>query len=883
MRLISCQLWNIRRHRELALQFGRELTLISGPNESGKSTLVEALHKGLFLRSTATGRGVEELRSRVHAGLPELEIRFEASGESWRLRKRFAGASGTCQLSNSSGLALSGAAAEERLAALLGFEAPVEGRRIGQLPERWAHLWVRQGDAGLNPIGGSQDSYDHKRLIEQLQQQGGPSQALESGLDRLVLERIQAQVAEFYTPTGRVRAGSALAEAQRRSAAAADALTQAQQQLNELEAAMERWRSISDQLETIETQQLPPLQRELPLLHQTRRRQARLEPLIQQASERRKLQEQQQQEQQEQRTAQAKLEALLEQQQHQGREHEQNQQQLHTTQQQLRGLAQQQERLQQLLDLTQLTSELKQLREHQRQLEQLQQEAESLKQRLATLPEITAEQVKQLRQAEQNLNQASARCEAMAASVELLSSDQRVQLNGDVLATGERRLIQAAVRLDVGTGVVLRLSPGGGDALPQALERRQQCQDELQQLRQALQIESSDAAEVIERQRQALTAELNNLRKAARAIPWSGLQQRLAQLEPRQLQLQQALATPSDPSHSELEHLGRSELESRQQDLRRDSAALVQRQEQLNLTLQQLARSLQGLQAQVDAQRTQLAQLNGSATVIAQQLDSLRPTQASGEPLEQQQQQLTDLLEELTALRGERQTDPAQAIQTLEETKAQLLSQRGQAEQQCLSLGAINPSAELEQRQATWEEAEAERRSLEQRAQALLLLQERFHGAQSDLSNRYSEPLRVAIGAYLAALSDENQQPLLQFDPQQGFHNLQLSQAGESFVFERLSGGMREQLAACVRLAMAEVLKPAYGDALPLVFDDAFTNSDRERLSGLKRMLRRGLHAGIQIILLSCHPEDYSDLLDTQTKNPPDGLGGIDAVSLSLR
>ena len=165
MRLIACRLQNVRRHKELALRFGRELTLIGGANETGKSTLVEALHKGLFLRATATGRGVEELRSRLHPGLPDVEISFAAHGDVWRLRKRFAGSSGTCQLSNGSGLALNGAAAEDHLAGLLGFEAPVEGRRIAQLPERWAHLWVRQGDGGLNPLGGNQERYDHNRLV----------------------------------------------------------------------------------------------------------------------------------------------------------------------------------------------------------------------------------------------------------------------------------------------------------------------------------------------------------------------------------------------------------------------------------------------------------------------------------------------------------------------------------------------------------------------------------------------------------------------------------------------------------------------------------------------------------------------------------------------
>ena len=78
MRLCSAVLRHIRQHQLLELSFDPHLTLIGGPNEAGKSTVVEALHKGLFLKAGATGRGVEELRSRLHSGLPEVEISFKA-------------------------------------------------------------------------------------------------------------------------------------------------------------------------------------------------------------------------------------------------------------------------------------------------------------------------------------------------------------------------------------------------------------------------------------------------------------------------------------------------------------------------------------------------------------------------------------------------------------------------------------------------------------------------------------------------------------------------------------------------------------------------------------------------------------------------------------
>ena len=71
MRLLQCTLNSIRRHQALELSFHPGLTLITGANETGKSSLVEALHRTLFLKSTATGAPVQRLRSLSHSGHPQ--------------------------------------------------------------------------------------------------------------------------------------------------------------------------------------------------------------------------------------------------------------------------------------------------------------------------------------------------------------------------------------------------------------------------------------------------------------------------------------------------------------------------------------------------------------------------------------------------------------------------------------------------------------------------------------------------------------------------------------------------------------------------------------------------------------------------------------------
>jgi len=63
-------------------------------------------------------------------------------------------------------------------------------------------------------------------------------------------------------------------------------------------------------------------------------------------------------------------------------------------------------------------------------------------------------------------------------------------------------------------------------------------------------------------------------------------------------------------------------------------------------------------------------------------------------------------------------------------------------------------------------------------------------------------------------------------------------------------------------LSMADVLKGSHDGCLPLVFDDAFTNSDPERVQIVKQMLGTAVDRGLQVILLTCDPEGYGNFAD---------------------
>ena len=89
MRLISVTVNNYRIHKEQTVAFHAARTVIGGPNESGKSTIIEAVHRALFLRSRTTGSVLESMQSEFHPGHPAVTLVFESGGETCTITKQF--------------------------------------------------------------------------------------------------------------------------------------------------------------------------------------------------------------------------------------------------------------------------------------------------------------------------------------------------------------------------------------------------------------------------------------------------------------------------------------------------------------------------------------------------------------------------------------------------------------------------------------------------------------------------------------------------------------------------------------------------------------------------------------------------------------------------
>jgi len=567
MRLLSARVRDYRLHRDLTVAFDPRFTVIAGPNQSGKSTIAEALHRALFLPVKTGGSLLDAMKSDPFLADPEVELTFSCAGDSWILRKRFAGTRGSVSLQDSGGRSLQGEAAEERLAQLIGTAAVARTRAAAeQLKERWGHLWVWQGSSSDNPLGLPSCSYDHDRLVERLQ--AGADLGVQSPLDLAVLDDIQRRWAEVFTAGGsnrtpQVRKGSALQLAAAAASAARDDLQDIEDSLQQQQGFQQAFDQAVD-IQARIASELPRcseerqalegrLRRSRELITRVNQERPVLEGLRKEFDDRVADREQLEQ----QRKQAAALEAALAPKTRQQADLDSRQraveQQRQLARGQLESLRQASsertalaEGIEQRLRWSRLEQRRQQLASRLRAVVQLQARLASLEKDLAVLPGIDAPAVERLRQRQQALQAARVRAEAMAAGIEVIRAGQPVRLDGDLLATGGTRMLSAMAVLEVGDDVELRLVPGGGTTTAEALQQLEVSGAALSKELARWQLDSVDAAATAERRRSDLLGERERLLEQRGTEDPSSIRQHLDDL----LEQIEAHAADFAPAHS---------------------------------------------------------------------------------------------------------------------------------------------------------------------------------------------------------------------------------------------------------------------------------------------------------------------------------------------
>lgn len=207
MKLQRIELENWRRHARKRIDFDENATVIYGPNETGKSTILDALSKGFFDRSSSRSeaiRGVKPLTARGNV-TSRVTIEFTLSKTRYRVQKNFNLKNGTSLhkiVGNEPVLLAEDDSADEQLIQLL--EADLPSAR-GSKPSQWGAfrwLWAPQDNRGL-PTAEDGDPTVALHLETE-----ATSGVLVTPKFQSVQSLVQESYARYFTKTGRPVANS---------------------------------------------------------------------------------------------------------------------------------------------------------------------------------------------------------------------------------------------------------------------------------------------------------------------------------------------------------------------------------------------------------------------------------------------------------------------------------------------------------------------------------------------------------------------------------------------------------------------------------------------------------------------------------------------------
>ena len=905
MKLARVRIEQLRQFRQpldiTGLQAG--LNLFTGPNEAGKSTVVAAIRAAFFERHRSSS--VDDLRPWGDStAAPSVEVDFDIGSTHYRLRKSFL-ARKRCELQVGD-QAFDGAAAEDLLAELLGFQYAGKGASAAQHWGIPGLLWVNQGSgqdmaeplahaadhlrSALNASLGEVASSAGDEVLasvealrnELLTSKGGSpreayAQALKAEADsQAALQALDAERARYCEQVDQLdqlrRAHRAdleeqpwaQARAQERAArerlAAAEGLqTQlaaTQLLLQQLQAQQQLWRQ---QLQAAEAEELALARRSAALAEADSTlaaAQAGLAPRQAQAAAARGaveaarllLRRVRQAEQQA---------AWLREQRAREREHE--------------ALA---------LELKAATLALQRAEEAQATVQGLQAQVEA-----TALPSST---LALLRQQAQGLRELQIQRDAVATRLRFhLAPGHSLRLESEELTGEGERLLSAPARLDLGALGQLHIVPGGAD-LAQLAQAQQALGDAQAALLQGLGLGTLEAADARALAHAGHCAALQAAQAGLKALAPAGMDALRsqagalavrAQALATRLQAEQsaaaergpapavvssgaaptdAAAAPAPPAQTPgpaLPTLGEAE---------RAEEAASRVAEQAQAACNEAGLALGRAQSQADAARRELAAAQAVVSAVDRSARLQTARQALGDLLAQQQaaQAQADALQlHLAQARPELAQQDVQRFQRSAEA-----AEHAHAERQAVLL-RLEASLEaagaqgLDERHAALagEAAQAGRRAAElrRRAAALDHLLGLLRAKRRALTQRLQAPLQRHIDHYLPLLLPQAE---LRIDEHLAPAVLQRlgAQGPEAGPFQALSFGAREQMALLSRLAYADLLRAA-GRPTLLILDDALVHSDEARLGQMKRILYDAATRH-QLLLFSCHPARWRDM-----------------------
>ncbi|MDF2230986.1 AAA family ATPase [Albimonas sp. CAU 1670] len=858
MRIRAIRLTDVRRFdRPVTVEgIGDGLNLLSAPNESGKSTLFDALHAAFFLPHRSQAKEARGLRARV-GGAPEVVVEVETAEGRFEIAKRWL----SRPMAELRALPAGGGAAqllskadeaEAAIARLVGGGA--DGRGPAGL------LWVRQGERGLGDDAGLR-----RDLLSSVT---GEVEAMTGGrrMDR-ARARAQAELDALATATGRPRTGGPWKAAQDEAEALEAEVARLEAEVGRLHEDLDRRRALRRELaEIVEPAAAAAREaalRDAETAHAAAERHAeRLRAALAAETLARLTLESArgklaglraaEAETQEAGTAAAAAATALAK---AREEREAAARALRAAREAAAAAATARAEADRRLARAHDAARAEDQRRRRAELAETLARAEALRgEREAAEAEARlgpdARALRRLEDLARDLRDRRAARDRGAASIVLRhapGAEGGATLDGAPLPDGERVAIPQGAVLELRGLGRLTIDPGRGADDAGAVEAAERA---LAEALAALSLDTLDAARAAHERREAAETR----RRVADA--------KLAALAPGGLPaLREALAALPEPAADADGDAGAPPLPEAQAAAEAARAA----QEQAAGALQAVDADDRAAEqaetraaAAADAAAGRLARARSTlealeerdagalAARIAEEETALAGAEAARARLEESAPDLAAAEAELARARGV-VANAAQARERLEKTEVELSTRI-----EHFASDAVEE--ELADARARLARARAARDRLAFEAQALTRLLEALDAARSAAHDRWFAPVMAELRPLLALLWEDAE---LRFDEAE-VAPAALIRRGADEPYETLSGGTQEQIAILVRLAFARMLA-AGGQPAPVILDDALVHTDDDRIERMFRALHRQAR-DMQILVLSCRQRAFRDL-----------------------
>lgn len=900
MKLISARIENFRIHvgeQPVRVEFDDQLHVICGPNESGKSTLMDAVAACLFEKCNLSGKAYDAMLP-DDGSKPAIEVEFENDGTNYTVRKHFKGQSGTCELTVSRDGRVeqqcSGDEAESRLNEVLRLPATGRGNRKEAQLAHWRLLWIGQGCSTDEPAAQINPETQNDLHGILTAETGG---ALITPEEAAWMAQLDQQVAECFTAGGKPKAGSRVAQLTGEIEEVERMLAEARARAAAVERDSDRYLECGQKLKQID-QQLPGLRQQLEARTEQHKSVEQLNGLVKETNAALQLKGKEASALRQQADRLEQLRAAV------AKRHPQ----IDTVARQIGVLDEQLEAARQ----TRLTRE-KQRDEADEKFRQARRaamradahvsvlraarDAEVLEERinkaqhhtgeinriknaLAVIP-VDHDDVEQLQELQTGLGQLQGALDVASANIRVTSKHSIQIRQNDETEQHEpddpvERQIDRETRITIGDQeATVCISPGGED-LEQRRERVVEARQELHDRLMELGIASVAEARQQLRDRQRLENELHTAQTRLEDIAGRGVESLHQELETANQTLRKAraeLERYTDPDDPELPadseeaavalqaHRTQHHEAEQARDAAREALQQLDRQiDQIRSDRQLKAQQHQQLEAQNQDDQEQidnLIDLHGDAKVLAQQIEQLSQ-EIDG--LEKQRRKAADELAELQPDLIDQELERLdRAIEMAESEKRAIENEQNQLLGQLSASDAIGLNeqiGDLDGRlKALREQLEREQR----RADAMKLLLDTVRSCRDQMTQQIMLPLRQKVEPLLRVLFGDAE---LDFGIEDGSTALTLRPLVRSHgvdPFDRLSVGTREQVGVAVRLALAQVLSEQHGGKLPVVLDEPFVNTDPARLSRALAILNM-VSKHLQVVVMTCCFGDYREL-----------------------